>query len=556
MPKLIRPPDKNDSTAFLRMLYLRTEQRLVTEINRKRQSGFVDYAEVAALKRVRQTLQDMVDECWDYVPKMIETVFYRSEAAANGYANAAGLTATQISVVEQLSNNLLGGIVEAAETAEKSIESAFHVGRMEPGIIRTETLKATAEQAAAGYGAGKTARELERTLQNQGITAFVDKSGRKWSLQDYCNMATRATARQAEVSAILMADPGHDLYEIVRIGSTCPICAPLEGRVYSRSGTDPDYPALAKAFGKIDPSGADDLSNTYLNIHPNCLHSLVKYTTMGKADKQIQKDKDFSSFEKNPVTVDPRTKKQIEAYKEKVRNRQRLMRDYKQHQEYWEILGDEVPKVFERFRDMKYHDAHKWKEAKSLYRKTSGYNRIIAKEPAFTADLMQVSKDTGVGMVGLENRIKAKKSFLRKVNTDSHHSLDETVIKDTINSTNDVIRYTYQDSALTLIDSYGTVRQELRDKGYEMVRVKNFWMDKRNPYNGINCTFRASDGQLFEVQFHTPESYALKDSRQMHGLYEEARKDHTTPGRRAELNKRMFELSAQLEIPIGIECIK
>ena len=89
MPKLIRPPDKNDATAFLRMLFLRTEQRLLAEIRRKRSQGYVDYAGVAALKRTRQILQDMVDESWAYVPTMIETIFYRSEAAANGYANAA-----------------------------------------------------------------------------------------------------------------------------------------------------------------------------------------------------------------------------------------------------------------------------------------------------------------------------------------------------------------------------------------------------------------------------------------------------------------------------------
>ena len=53
MPKLIRPPDKNDATAFLRMLFLRTEQRLLAEIRRKRSQGYVDYAGVAALKRTR-----------------------------------------------------------------------------------------------------------------------------------------------------------------------------------------------------------------------------------------------------------------------------------------------------------------------------------------------------------------------------------------------------------------------------------------------------------------------------------------------------------------------
>ena len=136
MPNLIRPPDDKDRAAFLRMLFLRTEQRLLAEIRRKRAQGYVEYAEVAALKRTQKILQDMVDESWDYVPAMIEKVFYHSDAAARGYANAAGLTITQTSVVEQLANNLLGDIIEAAETAQKSIEEGFQVGRREAGSLR------------------------------------------------------------------------------------------------------------------------------------------------------------------------------------------------------------------------------------------------------------------------------------------------------------------------------------------------------------------------------------------------------------------------------------
>ena len=360
MPKMIRPPDSRDETTFLRILFLKTEQRLIAEIKRKRSHGYVDYAEAAALKRTQQILQEMVDESWSYVPAMIEKIFYKSEAAANGYKNAAGLTAVQLGVVQQLSNNLLGDIVEASVTAQKSIETMFQIGRQEPDRIRKAALKSLSETKAAGYGARKASASMSYQLENEGITAFVDRRGRKWNLQDYCNMATRTTARQAEVSAILTADPDHDLYKIVKIGSTCPICAPLEGRVYSRSGTNPDYPPLADAFGKIDPNGGNDLSNTYLNIHPNCLHSLVKYTTIGKSDAQIQKDKDFSSFEKNPVTVDPRSKKQIKAYREKVRNRQQLLRDLKQHQEYRAVLGKDIPKDFAKFRGLKYNDPKKW----------------------------------------------------------------------------------------------------------------------------------------------------------------------------------------------------
>ena len=181
---------------------------------------------------------------------------------------------------------------------------------------------------------------------------------------------------------------------------------------------------MTKAFGKIDPAGTDDLTNTYLNIHPNCLHALVKYTTIGKTEKQIQKDKDFSSFEKNPITVDPRTKKQIAAYKEKVKNRQQLLSDYKQYERYREVCGEDVPKTFEKFRDMKYNETGKWKQTQALYRKTNAYNRIIAKEPAITGDLKAISEKTGVKMAGLEHRLKTKESFLRKVNADSGNSLE------------------------------------------------------------------------------------------------------------------------------------
>lgn len=373
MALLIRPPDKGDVTRFMRMLFLRTERDIINEINRKRASGYVDYAEVAALERIQAILQRMTDEAWGYVPAMIEKIFYRSDKDAAGYANARNITGaftvTQTAVVEQLSNNLLGELMEASQTAYRSAQAYYTIARLEADPFREAALKQALRQEAAGSPWINSSQAMAREMQNKGITAFVDKRGRKWSLQNYCNMAVRTTARQAEVAAVLTRDDSHDLYQIIKIGSTCPVCAPLEGRIYSRSGTNPDYPPLTLAFGKVDPTGADDLTNTYLNIHPNCLHSLIKYTTIGKSDRQIQKDKDFSDPFKNPLTHDPRTKKQIAAYREKERNRQRLLRDIRQHKEYRAALGNEVPKTFENFRKMKYNDAEKWKSLQVAYRR-------------------------------------------------------------------------------------------------------------------------------------------------------------------------------------------
>ena len=127
------------------------------------------------------------------------------------------------------------------------------------------------------------------------------------------------------------------------------------------------------AFGKVDPAGGDNLANTWLNIHPNCLHMLTKYTTVGKTEKQIRRDRDFSDPEKNPVTKDPRSKKQIAAYREKERNRRKLLADMKQHKEYRAVLGREVPKDFAKFREMKYNGSGKWEYLKGLKRYLDQY---------------------------------------------------------------------------------------------------------------------------------------------------------------------------------------
>ncbi len=407
MAKLIRPPEKTDVTAFMRMLFLRTERELVNEITRKRSRGLVEYAEAASLERVQRILRDMVDESWSYVPSMIETIFYRSDKHAAGYRNARALTATQTAVVQQLGNNLLGELTEASETAYKTVERLYTIARLEADPFREAALRQVLAQEASGRGWNITSEQLVREMRNKGITAFVDKAGRQWSLESYGNMAVRTTARQAEVAAVLTADD-YDLWQIVKIGSTCPVCAPLEGRVYSKSGASPDYPPLSLAFGKVDPFGPEDLTNTYLNIHPNCLHALVKYTTIGKSEKQIQRDKEFSNPITNPITRDPRTKKQIEAYREKERARQKLLRDMRQHKEYRAVLGNEIPKDFETFRKHKQLGDKAYQEWRQRYQG----NKPLIEKPVISKMRIKVPDDVmGVRGMTEDRRIQIEKAI-------------------------------------------------------------------------------------------------------------------------------------------------
>lgn len=362
---LIRPK-RNDIFLYMRMLYLRTEKSVVNELKRQQENGLVDYGTYAALMRVQQTLQEMQDESFTYVPEMVNKVFRDANARA-GYEAAEALSVAQTAIVEQLTGNLLGNITEAAEQAYKTSEGILQLGRLHPDVFRNPVILSSALAEAEGRGVSPAVTRALHSLQNDNITSFVDKSGREWGLTEYCTMATRTVRTQATVAANLTSDDW-DLWKITPNGSTCALCAAYEGRVYSKSGTNPDYPPLSTAFGKIDPAGSNDLSNTYLNIHPNCLHSLVRYSTAGRTDEEIQKDKDFSSFEKRPANVDYRTKRQIKEYREKEKTRAEFLETRRQWNMYRERLGDKIPSL-ETFEKHKKANDDKYKEWMSAYRK-------------------------------------------------------------------------------------------------------------------------------------------------------------------------------------------
>lgn len=378
MPTLNRAPNERELEKLI-ALFLRAETAIINELGRLRSMGNADYHVVATLERVQAILRQLESDAWTYVPKVIEKQFYVSHPEARrvqgesltkhirAYNNAAALTAEQHAIVDQLVANLMGEITDATLTAYATVESAL-IGRVEPDVFRRVGLEQVALQQARGVGTYKALPDFVDALRKEGITAFVDKAGRHWSLHTYGSMVSRTTSRQAEVLSVLTADPEQDLYRISVNGTTCGICAPYEGRVYSKSGTNPDYPPLAAAFGKQDPDGPDTLANTWLNLHPNCQHSLAPWSPIGRSDREIQEIRDFSSFEKNPPSVDPRTKKQIKAYRAKEKARAQWLREYRTWERYRMTVGDPIPKTFATFQKHKAADDDKYKRWEKLYR--------------------------------------------------------------------------------------------------------------------------------------------------------------------------------------------
>ncbi|HVA75657.1 MAG TPA: hypothetical protein VNF71_13950 [Acidimicrobiales bacterium] len=80
-----------------------------------------------------------------------------------------------------------------------------------------------------------------------------------------------------------------------------------------------------------------------------------------------------------------------------------------------------------------------------------------------------------------------------------------------------------------------------------VVEERNRW---RGPgYRGINVRLATRDHRRFEIQFHTPESYAANKATR--GQYEERRLETTSPKRRDELDVAIDAAFDDVPIPPG-----
>jgi hypothetical protein len=119
---------------------------------------------------------------------------------------------------------------------------------------------------------------------SRGITGFVDKTGRRWSLASYVEMATRTGVAQAAIEAHndRLNAAGVDLRIVSNAPQECIKCRPWEGKVLATSGPSgpreverrslvADQTVTVHIAGTVDEAIARGL------LHPNCRHTLSGY---------------------------------------------------------------------------------------------------------------------------------------------------------------------------------------------------------------------------------------------------------------------------------------
>jgi hypothetical protein len=171
-------------------------------------------------------------------------------------------------------------------------------------------------------------------------------------------------------------------------------------------------------------------------------------------------------------------------------------------------------------------------------------------ESRVTEDLQDAVQESGFDaeLVGLEFRCKSE-DRLKEKTAEALQRRPDTAPEEAVRSVSDGIRYTVRLNREDYAGGYREVRQRLEADGYVMFYRKNCWEDPE--YKGINTRWMTPNGQRFEVQFHTPESYHAKQE-VTHHAYERIRNPLTTRAELAELEAFQREVSSWVPVPKGV----
>jgi hypothetical protein len=156
------------------------------------------------------------------------------------------------------------------------------------------------------------------------------------------------------------------------------------------------------------------------------------------------------------------------------------------------------------------------------------------------------AEDPSRHLAGLEHRLKGKDRLAEKIEktvNERGHTVGQA-----FGLVKDAIRYTlcYPDDRYT--DGVNADCTRLEHAGFEGVDRENSWTKEQ--YKGVNSRWRVPEnGQLFEVQFHTPASLEAKEI--THPAYEKLRIGVPTPAEQRALEDFQKRITAAVPIPPG-----
>ncbi len=173
-------------------------------------------------------------------------------------------------------------------------------------------------------------------------------------------------------------------------------------------------------------------------------------------------------------------------------------------------------------------------------------------EPRAAADAQAIeleNKDKfGGWLEGFKHRLKGEDRLKEKI-ADKLQVEPKMTAAGVLREIGDAIRFTFCFQPDNYTRGCYDIKERYESRNCEMYYSKNWWTNPE--YKGINTRWVTPEGQRFEVQFHTPESFHAKHY-VTHAAYERLRDPAATSDEeRAELKEFQREVSSWIRVPEG-----
>ena len=200
-----------------------------------------------------------------------------------------------LSITDDAINDYLLGLDSGRKEYYRFIRSTQQLNITEKEL--NKSIAQGFQEEKSLYGTKKKIHEaLTKNALDKKYITIVDKNGktRTYNAKYYASLVARTKLRAASTNAVIdtAIGFGSDLVQVSSHNTTTPFDSQFEGKVYSLSGKDKDFPAASF----LPP------------FHPNCLHSISVYFKEAHTEKQVKKISDFS---KGKIEIHPTRKSHI-----------------------------------------------------------------------------------------------------------------------------------------------------------------------------------------------------------------------------------------------------
>ncbi|WP_019303482.1 type III secretion system effector XopAD [Xanthomonas oryzae] len=136
-------------------------------------------------------------------------------------------------------------------------------------------------------------------------------------------------------------------------------------------------------------------------------------------------------------------------------------------------------------------------------------------EPQVTDMLQNIAARHAGQLAGTQHQLKSYSSLQEKLK--QRVALKKQSLEEASASVNDALRYSVVLEPHGFTAGLRAVLAALDDQGHARVKLTNQFTAYPPSFKAINVTLRSPEGALWEIQFHTPETFALKE--RFHDLY-------------------------------------